>query len=183
MNHSLLFGKALAWLVFAIGFLPLAHATTVPNTSGHIVTRGGVTINFTGVQDISKILHFSHGPERTPTTAPLSRLARIRFGEGAQSARIELKDGRTLDANPGYYHNNRAYWSRSVTYFQYNVLDQISGQNISRRTPWRDIAEIVFDEAVGRFRVCPKCKAVWPDTYLFCPRDGTATEWGPTPEI
>lgn len=40
------------------------------------------------------------------------------------------------------------------------------------------IAKIAIDREVGHFRVCPSCRAVWTDDYLFCPHDGVETVWG-----
>ena len=176
LNQKLI--AVVAVLLVAI-FSLTGLAEALPNVHGYLITRDGKTMHFTKVTDKCKSFSFRYGPEGKSVATPLSKIAEVIFGEGSKTARIRLKDGRNIDAQCNYYDRNPDWSPESYDYLAYYYFDEVG---LKERGPtsvtFRKISSIVIDDAVGRFRRCPHCKGLWPDSYLFCPHDGVRTVWG-----
>jgi len=148
-----------------------AHAEDLSNVSGFFVKQSGNTVNFISISG-SRELCLTYGPENKSTSVPLASVHRIVFGEDYR-AQITLRDGRLIDARN--VDNCRFDDSRV---FSYSYFDDIGMEKRGAKEYFYRIATIVFGDAVGHFRICPHCGAIWPDVYLFCPLDGSNTHWG-----
>ncbi len=154
------------------------------NASGYLVMRKGNTMTF--IKTEKKTFVFNYGSEKKTTDMPISQLKKITFGEHSKSAEIVLKNGKTVsaevanreDRNTGMRVFGVDTWVRGSTYFSFYYLDDLKGGQTKKSVNWSSIAQITFDDTVGRFRVCPHCKSTWPDDFLFCPHDGSRTVWG-----
>ena len=173
---------AVAVCVFALSVGAYADAPEpedVANVSGFVLSRDGITTNFTRLDPRAKVFSFKYGPEDKETTIPAAKVREITFGDGSDSAVFALRDGRTVMARRLTRTGYGPHWSdKGGAFFKYAYFDDVAGAERDASPAFKDLARIVFGEHVGRFRVCPHCKALWPDTYLFCPHDGTRIIWG-----
>ncbi len=147
------------------------------NVSGYFVDQKGKTVNFQKIDEVSKGIAFRYGPEDKLTSVPLTEVSDISFGEKNMTADIKLKDGRQI---VGRCADPRGFWSskENQQYFRYFYFDEIARKPAEESLGYYEIKRIVIGDAIGHFRRCPHCKGSWPDSYLFCPHDGTATAWG-----
>lgn len=175
--------KAMVFIFGLIGIIllltNLLADEEVPNFSGYIVTRVGKTVTFTRARgDHSKLFCFKYGPEDKKTKIPLATVKEIIFGEGSKTALVKLKDGRTMNGRClRFTKYSNAFWGSNYD-FHFSYFDDVAGNENDDFILFKDMARLVIDEPVGRFRRCPHCNATWPDSYLFCPNDGTVTVWG-----
>jgi len=189
--RTLALASLVAWLVCGGGLAAMA----VPNVSGHLITRDGRTIEFTGLPG-SFHLVFRHGADDRETRIPFAQASEIVFGESGATARIRLKDGRNLEAGIAetfWQARTVRGWSQMVDpvsgrpvegalgvldpKFLFLYFDDVSNATERRSLFYHEIAKIVLDEGVGQFRRCAACGSTWPGSYLFCPKDGSKTEW------
>jgi NADH pyrophosphatase NudC (nudix superfamily) len=166
--HILLFTASLLLAALAIPFLAQAQ---VPNTSGHFITREGRTVTFSRLHSASQTIRFTYGSENKATGIPLADVRRIIFGDDQSSAVVYLKDGREVSARNVKNGENHDYLA-------FHYFDEIAKTENYNRIAFSSLSEIIVEEHAGQFRRCPHCNAVWPDKYLFCPHDGTKTNWG-----
>ena len=180
LDNGILF--FIACLLLSIATEPLL-AEEPPNIQGYIVTRDGRTIHFTGINRSYRLINFRYGPENKKSSISLANVAEIIFGENSRSARIKLKDRRTIDAKCKDSSGNVSLWA-AVSHpdragiFYYYYFDDVTRKQQETKMYYNNMARIVVGEHVGRFRRCLHCKGLWPDSYLYCPHDGTQTVWG-----
>lgn len=167
-------------LVVAIAAFAQGSAKDIPNVHGYIVTKEGKTIHFSRVEEGSKTLGFKYGPEEKTSFIPLANIREVIFGEQSYSARIRLKDGRNIDAKCIRLndYNHFPEWGKQSVGIHFSYFDDVARKESKEWCGFDKMALITIDEAVGRFRRCPHCKGLWPDSYLFCPHDGVRTVWG-----
>jgi hypothetical protein len=174
--------KKLSFSLFVISSLILfiasnSFAEQYPNASGYFTTKKGKTITFTKSNTAN--FTFLYGPEdKRARDIPLATIKEITFGKDSKVARITFKDGREINAKG---IDDRVRWTHSRDNsgtFYYEYFDDINKKEEHSKIGFYEAAKIVVDENIGRFKRCPFCKRNWPDSYLFCPHDGTKTVWG-----
>lgn len=157
----------------AVGFILFLLLTTspssAPNVSGYLTTQDGKTLSFESIGQASRTVYFLYGLEMNKSNIPLTDLKRIVMGE-YPTAIFYFKDGRELAVTfKSFDHGDGRLGTK--------YLDVVTGQLRNRYVPMNELKELSLGNEIGRFRSCPLDGSFWPDTYLFCPHDGTKTVW------